>query len=71
MLHLLYRTQNSIHPEAIWPPPPTKAMPPVDTSVKQTVSDWIRSGNLDLGDIITNIYDRANKMYGTNEKPEM
>ncbi len=28
-------------------------------------------GVMDMGDIIQGIYDRANKMYGTNEKPDI
>jgi hypothetical protein len=43
----------------------------VDRSVMQTTSDWINQQNLDLGDIIHKIYDMANKMYGTNEKPDI
>lgn len=38
---------------------------------QQTTSDWINQHNLDLGDIIQKIYDRANKIYGTNEKPDI
>ena len=45
--------------------------PPVDRSIMQTTSDWINQHNLDLGDIIQKIYDRANKIYGTNEKPDI
>ena len=57
--------------EDVWSPPPARKPPPVDRSIMQTTSDWINKHNLDLGDIIHKIYDRANKLYGTNEKPDI
>ena len=35
------------------------------------VSDEIKEGAMDMGDVIQSIYDRANKLYGTNEKPDI
>jgi ribonuclease Z len=52
-----------------WPPPGAKAPPPVDRSITQYTSDWIVKQNLDVKDIVQQIYDRTNKQYGTNEKP--
>ena len=52
-----------------WPPPGAKPPPPVDRSITKYVSKWITEKNLDVNDIVQGIYDRANKMYGTNEKP--
>ena len=52
-----------------WPPPGAKPPPPVDRSITQYTSDWITEMNLDVGDIVQGIYDRANKLYGTNESP--
>ena len=34
-------------------------------------SSGLRDHALDLGDIIQSIYDRANKLYGTNYKPDI
>ena len=55
--------------EDAWPPPAPQAPPPVDRSITQYVSDWITEQNLDVDDIVQGIYDRANKMYGTDESP--
>ena len=57
--------------ENVWSPPPARKPPPVDRSIMQTTSDWINQHNLDMGDLIQKIYDRANKLYGTNEKPDI
>jgi len=57
--------------EDVWSPPPARKPPPVDRSIMQTTSDWINQHNLDMGDIIQKIYNRANKLYGTNEKPDI
>jgi ribonuclease Z len=57
--------------EDVWSPPGARKPPPVDRSIMQTTSDWINQQNLEMGDIIQKIYDRANKMYGTNEKPDI
>ena len=55
--------------ENAWPPPAPQAPPPVDRANTKYVSDWITKNNLDVSDIIAGIYDRANKMYGTDYKP--
>ena len=55
--------------EDMWPPPAPNPPPPVDRSITKYVSDWITAENLDVDEIIEGIYDRANKTYGTNEKP--
>ncbi len=63
------RVRSIQYEEAVWPPPPAKRAPPVDMKAAKDVSDYIKSGNLDVGDVIQKIYDRANKMYGTKLKP--
>jgi ribonuclease Z len=63
--------RDVVFSEDVWSPPPARKPPPVDRSIMQTTSDWINQHNLDLGDIIHKIYDRANKMYRTNEKPDI
>jgi len=60
-----------VYNENVWSPPPARKPPPVDRSIMQTTSDWINQHNLDMGDVIQKIYDRANKLYGTNEKPDI
>jgi ribonuclease Z len=55
--------------DAKWPPPAPQAPPPVDRSAAKYVSKWITDQNLDVSEIINEIYDRTNKRYGTNEKP--
>jgi ribonuclease Z len=63
--------RDVIFNEDVWSPPGARKPPPVDRSIMQTTSDWINQHNLDLGDTIHKIYDRANKLYGTNEKPDI
>ena len=58
-----------VYNEDAWPPPGANPPPPVDRSITQYVSKWIVEKNLDVNDIVQGIYDRANKLYGTNEKP--
>jgi len=63
--------RDVVYNENVWSPPPARKPPPVDRSIMQTTSDWINQHNLDMGDVIQKIYDRANKLYGTNEKPDI
>jgi ribonuclease Z len=63
------RVRSIRYEEHVWPPPPAKPAPPVDMKLAKDVSDFIKSGNLDVGDVIQKIYDRANKMYGTKLEP--
>ena len=58
-----------IFQEAVWPPPPANKPPPVDASEAVFVSDYIKSGNLDVSDIIAGIYERANDTWGTDLMP--
>jgi ribonuclease Z len=62
-------TRTVAYNENAWPPPAPQAPPPVDRENTKYVSDWIAKNNLDVSDIIEGIYDRANKMYGTDYKP--
>jgi len=36
--------------------------------LRESESDFIKSGRADMGDIIKQIYERANEMYGTDLK---
>jgi hypothetical protein len=60
--------RKCVYQESAWAPPLVRNVP-VDRSIMITESDWLIKGALDMGDLITSIYDRANKKYGTNEKP--
>jgi ribonuclease Z len=62
-------TRKVAYNEAAWPPPAPQPPPPVDRSITKYTSDWITEKNLDVSEIIQGIYNRANKIYGTNEKP--
>jgi len=54
----------------VWPPRSPKPPPPVDRKLMKTTSKWIKEHNLDVTDITKKIYERANKLYGTDVKPE-
>jgi len=64
------RTRMAAVNEDVWPPPAPQAPPPVDRSITQYTSDWIVERNLDVREIVQEIYDRTNEQYGTNEKPK-
>ena len=63
------RVRQISYNEDMWPPPAPQPPPPVDRSITKYTSKWIVEQNLDVNDIIQGIYDRANKKYGTSEKP--
>ena len=63
------RVREVVFPEAVWPPPAAQKPQPIDTSIVQTESEYIRSGKADVREQIDAIYERANKTYGTNLKP--
>ena len=63
------RVRMISYDEDMWPPPAPLPPPPVDRENTKYVSKWITEKNLDVNDIIQNFYDRANKEYGTDEKP--
>jgi len=63
------RTRMISYNADAWPPPAPQAPPPVDRSITKYTSDWIVKQNLDVSAEIQGIYDRTNKQYGTNEKP--
>jgi ribonuclease Z len=43
----------------------------VDTSLRESESDFIKSGVADFSDVIDEVYERTNKKYGTEVKPEV
>ena len=64
------RVRSIVYEENVWSPPLLRSVP-VDRSIMQSVSPEIAAAAMDMGDVITAIYDRANKLYGTNEKPDI
>lgn len=62
--------RNVIFDEDVWSPPLLRKVA-VDRSIMVTESPWLKEHALEMGDTIQSIYDRANKMYGTNEKPDI
>ncbi len=65
------RVRQVIFEERVWSPPPAQKPPPVDPSIMVTETDYLKRHAMDLGDLIEQIYERANEMYGTNLKPEL
>jgi hypothetical protein len=62
------RVRDVVFNENVWTAPiVNKGV--VDTSLRETESDFIKSGRADMGDIIEQIYERANEMYGTDYEP--
>jgi len=61
--------RDIVFEERVWSPEIVYQPPPPDPSLFTLPSDYIVSGNLDVSDIIAGIYERANKMYGTDLKP--
>ena len=50
---------------------PTVEKGEIDTSLRESESDFIKNGAADFSDIIQDVYDRTNEKYGTNVKPEV
>ena len=64
------RVRTIVYDEDVWSPPLVRKVP-VDRSISLDVSDDMKDGALPLGDVIQAIDDRANKLYGTSEKPDI
>jgi len=62
------RVRDIVYDENVWSPPLVRKVP-VDRSIMLDVSDKMKAEAMEMGDVIQSIYDRANKLYGTNEKP--
>jgi ribonuclease Z len=63
------RTRTIVYNADAWPPPSALPPTPVDRSITKYTSDWIVKQNLDVSDLIETIYERTNKEYGTDFKP--
>ena len=64
------RVRSIVYEEHVWSPPLVRKVP-VDRSIMLDVSDEMKDGAMPMGDVIQAIYDRANKLYGTNESPDI
>ena len=62
------RVRQIVFNENVWTAPIVNKGE-VDTSLRKTESEFIKSGRADMGDIIKQIYERANDIYGTDFKP--
>ncbi len=61
------RVRQVVFNEDVWTAPVVNRGE-IDTSLRESESDFIKSGRADMGDIIKQIYERANEMYGTDLK---
>ena len=52
--------------EAIWPPAAQKEKLPPDTSKMVPMSDFVRSGEQPMPEVVGPIYAEINKLYGTD-----
>jgi hypothetical protein len=43
----------------------------IDTSLRESESDFIKAGIADFSDVISEVYRRTNEKYGTDIKPEV
>ena len=59
-----------VYEKDVWSPPLVNKVA-VDRSIMLEVSEWSSDHAMDMGDVITTIYDRANKLYGTDEEPDI
>lgn len=64
------RVREVVYNKNVWTAPIVRRVP-VDTSLRESESDWIKSGAADFDDIIDDIYKRTNERYGTDLKPEI
>ena len=59
------RVRDIVYDENVWSPPLARKVP-VDRSIMLDVSKEMKAGAMDMGNIIKSIYERANKLYGTD-----
>ena len=64
------RVREVVYNENVWTAPIVRRGE-IDTSLRESESDWIKGGVADFSEIISKVYDRTNKKYGTSVKPEV
>lgn len=64
------RVREVVYNENVWTAPIVERGE-IDTSLRESESDYIKSGIADFSEIIQMVYDRTNKKYGTSVEPEV
>ena len=64
------KVREVVYNENVWTAP-IVARGEIDTSIRESESDFIKSGIANFSDIIAEVYNRTNKKYGTSVKPEV
>jgi ribonuclease Z len=62
------RVRETVYNENVWTAPIVNRGT-IDTSLRQSESDWILGGKASFDDIINEVYRRTNERYGTDVKP--
>jgi hypothetical protein len=62
------RVREVVYNENVWTAPIANKNE-VDTSQRQSESEWVIEGRADFKDIIGQVYKRTNEKYGTDFKP--
>jgi len=63
------RVRMAVHDEDIWPQPSITEKLPADPNDKVGFSEFIDSGRVVYEEVLQQIYDDANEMYGTDYQP--
>ncbi len=63
------RVRMAVIDEDIWPQPATQPKLPPDFSQQIGFSDYIIGGRVPFPEVVQEIYDEINRMYGTNVRP--
>ena len=64
------KVREIVYNENVWTSP-IVSRGEIDTSLRESESDFIKSGAADFSDVIDEIYKSINEKYGTNVKPEV
>lgn len=64
------KVREVVYNENVWTAPIVKRGE-IDTSLRQSESDYIKSGIADFSDVIGEVYRRTNEKYGTDVEPEV
>jgi ribonuclease Z len=64
------KVREVVYNENVWTAPIVNRGE-IDTSLRESESDFIKSGAADFSDVINDVYKRTNDKYGTDFKPEV
>lgn len=56
--------------EEVWPSPPMRQKNPPDISKSIPMSDFTISGGVAMPEVVKDIYDEINELYGTDLEPD-